>query len=128
VSPMSLRLPLLSRVSPKIRFMSSVSLPKMQRGEPLESAPVIMRNPFVPPGTPREIEITNITRDSMTVCWNRPETNGGSEIVGYIVEKRDRAGIRWTKCNKRRVTDLRFRVTGLPPQHSLCQSWLHSQM
>uniref|UniRef100_A0A8C6WTC6 Titin n=1 Tax=Neogobius melanostomus TaxID=47308 RepID=A0A8C6WTC6_9GOBI len=86
-------------------------------GEPLESAPVIMRNPFVPPSSPNELEITNITRDSMTVCWNRPESNGGSEIVGYIVEKRDRAGIRWTKCNKRRVTDLRFRVTGLTEDH-----------
>lgn len=86
-------------------------------GEPLESAPVIMRNPFVPPGSPRELEITNITRDSMTVCWNRAETTGGSEIVGYIVEKRDRAGVRWTKCNKRRVTDLRFRVTGLTEDH-----------
>uniref|UniRef100_A0A4W6E0L8 Titin n=1 Tax=Lates calcarifer TaxID=8187 RepID=A0A4W6E0L8_LATCA len=86
-------------------------------GEPLESAPVIMRNPFVPPGPARDLEITNITRDSMTVCWNRPETTGGSEIVGYIVEKRDRAGVRWTKCNKRRVTDLRFRVTGLTEDH-----------
>uniref|UniRef100_A0A8C2FHK8 Titin n=1 Tax=Cyprinus carpio TaxID=7962 RepID=A0A8C2FHK8_CYPCA len=86
-------------------------------GEPLESAPVIMRNPFVPPGPPKEIEVTNIARDSMTVCWTRPETDGGSEIVGYIVEKRDRAGVRWTKCNKRRVTDLRFRVTGLTEDH-----------
>lgn len=86
-------------------------------GEPLESVPVIMRNPFVPPGPPQELEITNITRDSMTVCWNRPETTGGSAIVGYIIEKRDRAGVRWTKCNKRRVTDLRFRVTGLTEDH-----------
>uniref|UniRef100_A0A673JKI8 Titin n=1 Tax=Sinocyclocheilus rhinocerous TaxID=307959 RepID=A0A673JKI8_9TELE len=86
-------------------------------GEPLESAPVNMRNPFVPSGPPKELEVTNISRDSMTVCWTRPETDGGSEIVGYIVEKRDRAGVRWTKCNKRRVTDLRFRVTGLTEDH-----------
>lgn len=86
-------------------------------GEPLESMPVIMKNPFVTPSPPQELEITNITRDSMTVCWNRPENNGGSEITGYIVEKRDRAGVRWTKCNKRRITDLRFRVTGLTEDH-----------
>uniref|UniRef100_A0A3B3HLZ6 Titin n=1 Tax=Oryzias latipes TaxID=8090 RepID=A0A3B3HLZ6_ORYLA len=90
---------------------------KYGEGEPLESAPVVMKNPFVPPGSPQELEITNITRDSMTVCWNRPDTTGGSDIVGYIVEKRDRAGVRWTKCNKRRVTDLRFRVTGLTEDH-----------
>uniref|UniRef100_A0A8C6NPE0 Titin n=1 Tax=Nothobranchius furzeri TaxID=105023 RepID=A0A8C6NPE0_NOTFU len=86
-------------------------------GEPLESEPVIMRNPFVPPGSPYDLEVTNITRDSMTICWNRPETTGGSDVSGYIVEKRDRAGVRWTKCNKRRVTDLRFRVTGLTEDH-----------
>uniref|UniRef100_A0A8C2ZMJ5 Titin n=1 Tax=Cyclopterus lumpus TaxID=8103 RepID=A0A8C2ZMJ5_CYCLU len=74
----------------------------------------VARDPCYPPGLP---EAVIVTRDSMTVCWNRPETTGGSEIVGYIVEKRDRAGVRWTKCNKRRVTDLRFRVTGLTEDH-----------
>uniref|UniRef100_A0A8D2NTC3 Titin n=1 Tax=Zosterops lateralis melanops TaxID=1220523 RepID=A0A8D2NTC3_ZOSLA len=86
-------------------------------GEPLESAPVMMRNPFVVPGPPKALEITNITKDSMTVCWTRPDSDGGSEIIGYIVEKRDRAGIRWIKCNKRRITDLRLRVTGLTEDH-----------
>lgn len=86
-------------------------------GEPLESAPVLMKNPYVVPGPPKSLEVTNITRDSMTICWNRPDSDGGSEIVGYIVEKRDRAGIRWVKCNKRRITDLRLRVTGLAEDH-----------
>uniref|UniRef100_A0A452HGU6 Titin n=1 Tax=Gopherus agassizii TaxID=38772 RepID=A0A452HGU6_9SAUR len=86
-------------------------------GEPLESVPVLMKNPFVVPGPPKAVEITNITKDSMTVCWSRPDSDGGSEIIGYIVEKRDRAGIRWTKCNKRRITDLRLRVTGLTEDH-----------
>ena len=86
-------------------------------GEPLESVPVMMKNPFVVPGPPKTLEITNITKDSMTVCWSRPDSDGGSEIIGYIVEKRDRAGIRWVKCNKRRITDLRLRVTGLTEDH-----------
>ena len=86
-------------------------------GEPLESAPVLMKNPFVLPGPPKSLEVTNVAKDSMTVCWNRPDSDGGSEIIGYIVEKRDRSGIRWIKCNKRRITDLRLRVTGLTEDH-----------
>uniref|UniRef100_A0A8C2U3D0 Titin n=1 Tax=Coturnix japonica TaxID=93934 RepID=A0A8C2U3D0_COTJA len=86
-------------------------------GEPLESVPVMMKNPFVVPSPPKALEITNITKDSMTVCWSRPDSDGGSEIIGYVVEKRDRAGIRWIKCNKRRITDLRLRVTGLTEDH-----------
>uniref|UniRef100_A0A8C8ASV5 Titin n=1 Tax=Otus sunia TaxID=257818 RepID=A0A8C8ASV5_9STRI len=53
----------------------------------------------------------------MVVTWGRPEDNGGAEIEGYILEKRDKDGIRWTKCNKKRLTDLRFRVTGLTDGH-----------
>uniref|UniRef100_A0A4W6ECH3 Titin n=1 Tax=Lates calcarifer TaxID=8187 RepID=A0A4W6ECH3_LATCA len=49
--------------------------------------------------------------------WERPESDGGSEIDGYILEKRDKEGVRWTKCNKRRLNDLRFRCTGLTEGH-----------
>uniref|UniRef100_A0A8C3FC91 Titin n=1 Tax=Chrysemys picta bellii TaxID=8478 RepID=A0A8C3FC91_CHRPI len=53
----------------------------------------------------------------MIVTWGRPVDNGGAEIEGYILEKRDKDGIRWTKCHKKRLTDLRFRVTGLTDGH-----------
>ncbi|XP_036400675.1 titin-like [Megalops cyprinoides] len=86
-------------------------------GEPLESEPVIARNPFKPPGAPSVPEASAITRDSMVLTWDRPEDNGGSEIDSYILEKRDKEGIRWTKCNKKRLNDLRFRVTGLTEGH-----------
>uniref|UniRef100_A0A8B9IWD9 Titin n=2 Tax=Amazona TaxID=12929 RepID=A0A8B9IWD9_9PSIT len=86
-------------------------------GEPLESEPVVARNPYKPPGPPSTPEVSAITKDSMVVTWGRPEDNGGAEIEGYILEKRDKDGIRWTKCNKKRLTDLRFRVTGLTDGH-----------
>uniref|UniRef100_A0A3B3QDG0 Titin n=1 Tax=Paramormyrops kingsleyae TaxID=1676925 RepID=A0A3B3QDG0_9TELE len=85
--------------------------------EPLDSAQVIMKNPFVTPGSPHILEVSNITRDSMTVCWAPPDTDGGSEIIGYIIEKKDRSGIRWTRCNRQKVTDVCFRVTCLAEDH-----------
>uniref|UniRef100_A0A8D2JJB8 Titin n=1 Tax=Varanus komodoensis TaxID=61221 RepID=A0A8D2JJB8_VARKO len=86
-------------------------------GEPLESEPVLACNPYKPPGPPSTPEVSAITKDSMIVTWGRPTDDGGAEIEGYILEKRDKDGIRWTKCNKKRLTDLRFRVTGLTDGH-----------
>uniref|UniRef100_A0A7N8X326 Titin n=1 Tax=Mastacembelus armatus TaxID=205130 RepID=A0A7N8X326_9TELE len=86
-------------------------------GEPLESEPVICANPYVPSDPPHQPEVTTITKDSMVVCWERPEHDGGSAINTYIIERRDKTGLRWVKCNKRTVTDLRFKVSGLTPGH-----------
>uniref|UniRef100_A0A8C1WDE3 Titin n=1 Tax=Cyprinus carpio TaxID=7962 RepID=A0A8C1WDE3_CYPCA len=86
-------------------------------GEPIEAPSVIMKDPFSQPGSPQIIEVTNIAKDSMTICWSAPDTDGGSEILGYIIEKRDRSGIRWTRCNRQKVTDVCFRVHGLIEDH-----------
>uniref|UniRef100_A0A3B5BAE1 Titin n=1 Tax=Stegastes partitus TaxID=144197 RepID=A0A3B5BAE1_9TELE len=86
-------------------------------GEPLESEPVICANPYVPSDPPQQPEVTTITKDSMVVCWDRPEHDGGSRINTYIIERRDKTGLRWVKCNKRTVTDLRFKVSGLTLGH-----------
>ncbi|KAL0977975.1 hypothetical protein UPYG_G00164200 [Umbra pygmaea] len=91
---------------------------KFGLGEPLESDPVSACCPFKPPSAPSTPEATVITSDTMVLTWIRPEDDGGSEIDGYIMEKRDKEGIRWTKCNKRRLTDTRFRCTGLNEGHS----------
>uniref|UniRef100_A0A3P9PW95 Titin n=1 Tax=Poecilia reticulata TaxID=8081 RepID=A0A3P9PW95_POERE len=53
----------------------------------------------------------------MTITWSAPETDGGTEIISYIVEKKDRAGIKWTRCNRQKITDLSYRVTGLTTGH-----------
>uniref|UniRef100_A0A670XYG7 Titin n=1 Tax=Pseudonaja textilis TaxID=8673 RepID=A0A670XYG7_PSETE len=86
-------------------------------GEPLESEPVLAKNPFVVPLPPKAPEVSAVTKDSMIVVWDRPASDGGSEILGYVLEKRDKEGIRWTRCNKRLISELRYRVTGLLENH-----------
>ena len=85
--------------------------------EPLESGGVIMKTPFVPPGPPHIEDVSNIAHDGMTITWSAPESDGGSEITNYHIEKKDRNGIKWTRCNRQKVTDLSFRVTGLTTGH-----------
>lgn len=86
-------------------------------GESLESDPFVAQNPFTTPSAPSAPQASAITGDSAVLTWLRPESDGGSEIDGYILEKCDKEGVRWTKCNKRRLNDLRFRCTGLCEGH-----------
>uniref|UniRef100_A0A8D0DYE2 Titin n=1 Tax=Salvator merianae TaxID=96440 RepID=A0A8D0DYE2_SALMN len=86
-------------------------------GATLESEPVLAVNPYVVPDPPKTPEVTAINKDSMVVCWGHPDSDGGSPITNYIIERRDRAGLRWVKCNKRIVTDLRYKVSGLTEGH-----------
>uniref|UniRef100_A0A8C0EIC8 Titin n=1 Tax=Bubo bubo TaxID=30461 RepID=A0A8C0EIC8_BUBBB len=72
------------------------------------SEPVVYK-----PSQPGEIEITSIFKDSITLEWERPESDGGKEILGYWVEYRQSGESTWKKCNKERIKDRQFTVGGL---------------
>ncbi|RLW01048.1 hypothetical protein DV515_00008301 [Chloebia gouldiae] len=77
------------------------------------SEPVVCKDPFDKPSQPGEIEITSIFKDSITLEWERPESDGGKEILGYWVEYRQSGESTWKKCNKERIKDRQFTVGGL---------------
>ncbi|XP_030222782.1 titin-like isoform X1 [Gadus morhua] len=104
-------------VSGKEYIFRIIPVNKYGVGEPLESDPFVAQNPFTTPSSPSAPEASAVTGDSVLLTWHRPESDGGSEIDGYILEKRDKDGIRWSKCNKRRLNDLRFRCPGLSEGH-----------
>lgn len=41
------------------------------------------------PSSPRNLTVTDVAEDSVSISWEIPEDDGGSPITGYIVEKRD---------------------------------------
>uniref|UniRef100_A0A8C4X810 Fibronectin type-III domain-containing protein n=1 Tax=Erpetoichthys calabaricus TaxID=27687 RepID=A0A8C4X810_ERPCA len=49
----------------------------------------------------------------MTVVWNRPSVDGGSDINGYFLEKREKKSLRWFKVIKETIRDTRQKVSGL---------------
>lgn len=68
-----------------------------------------------PPGKP---EVTDVTRSSVTIAWGIPFNDGGSKIVGYIVERKPWSddewdNARWLKCNYTTITETHFTVGGL---------------
>uniref|UniRef100_A0A8C6MEC7 Titin n=1 Tax=Nothobranchius furzeri TaxID=105023 RepID=A0A8C6MEC7_NOTFU len=91
---------------------------KYGEGETLESEPIKAIDPFTVASAPTDVEVTSATNEAMTICWKRPVSDGGSRISGYIIEKRDKHGVRWVRVNKKPVYDLRVKATGL---HEGCE-------
>uniref|UniRef100_A0A3P9LKY1 Fibronectin type-III domain-containing protein n=1 Tax=Oryzias latipes TaxID=8090 RepID=A0A3P9LKY1_ORYLA len=69
------------------------------------------------PHSPKNVEVSEIKKDSMVLNWETPSETGGSPIIGYIIEKHDKEGVRWTRCNRQTVIGLTFKVTGLLESH-----------
>jgi len=49
------------------------------------------------PGPPLDVEVSEV------VAWKAPESDGGSAITGYIIERSLAASARWLRVNKQPV-------------------------
>lgn len=60
--------------------------------------------------------MTDVTRSTVSLIWSAPVYDGGSKVVGYIIERKPVSEIgdgRWLKCNYTIVSDNFFTVTAL---------------
>lgn len=65
------------------------------------------------PSQPGELEILSISKDSVNLQWEKPECDGGKEILGYWVEYRQSGDSAWKKSSKDRIKDRQFTIGGL---------------
>uniref|UniRef100_A0A3B5A5Y3 Titin n=1 Tax=Stegastes partitus TaxID=144197 RepID=A0A3B5A5Y3_9TELE len=93
-------------------------------GEALESDAVKITDPYTFPSAPASVDppanvrITEVTKNSVSLAWQRPPYDGGSKITGYSVERREAASGRWVKANFTNIIEMGFTVSGLNQDES----------
>ena len=65
------------------------------------------------PEAPGKPEITAVDRTQITISWSPPESDGGSPVTGYIIEKKETSSTRWTKATRDSVTETSLTVRDL---------------
>lgn len=67
------------------------------------------------PEAPEQLEVVNLEKDSVTLRWKKPKSDGGSPIINYILEKREEFKDDWSKVKQLDKYILTHEVTGLVP-------------
>lgn len=65
------------------------------------------------PDAPKKLQPSEITRSCVTLSWEPPESDGGSVVTGYIVERKSPSSSRWARVNKSPIRDTVYSVTEL---------------
>lgn len=69
---------------------------KQGKSEPLTTSQAIeAKNPYDAPGKPGKPDIVDYDSDFVELSWKRPESDGGSPITGYVVERKDKYSGGW---------------------------------
>ena len=76
------------------------ALNKAGAGKPSEVSFLVAK----PPGAPGMPEVSDIDKNSATLTWTPPTTDGGSTLMGYVMEKREK-GRNWIRVNKTPVQE-----------------------
>lgn len=59
-------------------------------------------------------EFVSAGKEHIIIQWLKPESDGGNEIRTYLVDKREKKSLRWTRVNKDYIIyDTRLKITGL---------------
>ena len=55
---------------------------------------------IAPPDAPGKPDVSDVTDKSLVLTWSAPKSDGGSKILGYIIEKCDISKDRWIRVNR----------------------------
>lgn len=87
---------------------------KYGRSDPTEiPEPVEAKYPFDVPSPPLNCEAKDVTPTSCLCTFETPKSDGGSPILGYIIERKQTATSRWVRLNRDLVSNLNFKCNDL---------------
>lgn len=56
---------------------------------------VLFLLPADKPSAPRNLQVTEVNKDSIGLSWDRSLNDGGAPITSYVIEKRDASRNNW---------------------------------
>jgi len=65
------------------------------------------------PLAPRGLRVTEVYKDHVSLAWDEPDSDGGSPITNYVIEKKDAAKTNWISAGQSETETLAFKVTKL---------------
>ena len=60
------------------------------------------------PSPPQNLTAPEVLADSITLCWESPADNGGRDVTGYVIERREMKKQSWRKVTE--VEDLKCSI------------------
>ena len=68
----------------------------------------------VPPSSPGMPEVKRVGKNYIELAWPTPTNDGGSKILGYVVEKKPVGSDLWTKATPFTILDNSITIGDLP--------------
>lgn len=72
------------------------------------------------PDAPSIPRVTDTHKDSISLAWTRPVEDGGTDIIGYILEMQEVGSEEWTKVHEKNIRMTEYTVTGLAAGKKYC--------
>ena len=65
------------------------------------------------PTAPRDLQTVDRNKDYISLSWRSPESDGGSAVLSYVIEKREGSRTTWTKIGETSSETQKFKATRL---------------
>uniref|UniRef100_A0A3P8SXC0 Titin n=1 Tax=Amphiprion percula TaxID=161767 RepID=A0A3P8SXC0_AMPPE len=79
----------------------------------LTSDPIKATRAITKPGPPGNLKLKDWSKSYADICWTKPTRDGGSPILGYVVEAQKSGTAQWDRINKDLIKMCAYRVPGL---------------